>query len=356
MLINIATLFVQTAYFINFCLFVVFLFGRINAVRFMSLLFFIMAFVPFQFELIYTKDLFYHPHFFLTYIPPILWFGPIFYIFLNQFIFGHMLSISAIAKHLLIPVLSIFAIIPLLLTPSDDKIALINTLYYEHTSFEFYFVSFLCTGSILFYTWLIFQILPTIRRAKTKNNLFFIMFSMTMIGIIFSTVGFASLLTHSLDLLFWGNVFFSVIIITCYCLHIRFDAFLPELIDEIIQTKVRQSYLSGVNVNRALANLNYLMNTEKIYIDPSLNLSLLAEKINLSPHQLSELINHEVGVNFNTYIMSFRVKAAIKYLKKEPDKTILGIALSVGFNSNSAFYSAFKKITGKSPSDYREEL
>ena len=79
--------------------------------------------------------------------------------------------------------------------------------------------------------------------------------------------------------LFWGNVFFSVIIITCYCLHIRFDAFLPELIDEIIQTKVRQSYLSGVNVNRALANLNYLMNTEKIYIDPSLNLSLLAEKI-----------------------------------------------------------------------------
>ncbi|MEK9726486.1 MAG: helix-turn-helix domain-containing protein, partial [Candidatus Margulisiibacteriota bacterium] len=104
----------------------------------------------------------------------------------------------------------------------------------------------------------------------------------------------------------------------------------------------------------ALANLNYVMNTEKIYIEPQLNLKQLAEQINLTPHQLSELLNHEIGQNFNTYLMQFRVKAAIKLLKKEPDKTILGIALSVGFNSNSAFYSAFRKITGKSPGDFRD--
>jgi len=43
------------------------------------------------------------------------------------------------------------------------------------------------------------------------------------------------------------------------------------------------------------------------------------------------------------------------YKEKEPNKTILSIALSVGFNSNSAFYTAFKKVTGKSPSFYRNE-
>ena len=46
---------------------------------------------------------------------------------------------------------------------------------------------------------------------------------------------------------------------------------------------------------------------------------------------------------------------AIEELKKNKYSTILSIALSVGFNSNSAFYSAFKKVTGKSPSDYREQ-
>ena len=53
--------------------------------------------------------------------------------------------------------------------------------------------------------------------------------------------------------------------------------------------------------------------------------------------------------------MDFRVNDAIKALKNEPNKTILAIALDVGFNSNSAFYTAFKKVTGKSPSDYRSE-
>ncbi len=352
-MVEIAAIFVQTAYTINFILSLVFLIGPFQINRLLSILFFIMAFVPLQFELIYTKSLFYHPQFFLTYIPPILWFGPILYIYLNLYIFKNRLSPKVILKHLLLPIISIVAILPVLLTSKDDKLKLINSLYYDISSLEYHFVSFLCVGSILFYTWLLFKVLPTIRRAKTKTNMFFIMFLMTLIGAIFSMIGFTSLLTHSTTLLLWGNTFFSIIILTCYSLHFRYKEFLPELLNEIRETNQRQSYLSGININRALANLNYVMNVDKLYIEPNLSLKSLAETINLSIHQLSELLNQEIGQNFNTFIMEFRVKAAIKLLKKEPEMTILGIALSVGFNSNSAFYSAFKKITGKSPSDYR---
>ena len=53
--------------------------------------------------------------------------------------------------------------------------------------------------------------------------------------------------------------------------------------------------LKSLQIYNALANLNYVMQTEKIYIDPDLSLRSLAEKINLNPHQLSELLNHEVN-------------------------------------------------------------
>ena len=352
---NIVSIVVQAAYIINFLLGVTFLFGSLKSQRLLSALFFIMAFVPFQFELVYSKALFYYPHFFLTYIPAILLFGPLLYFFIHFHIFSQPLKLVDVIKHLTLPVVSLLAVSPIFLTPSDEKIALINSLYYESPSLEYHFLSILCVGSIFYYTWLLFQDLPTIQRAKTKTSMFFLLFSVTLLGIIFSTIGLASLLTHSLVLLKWGNLFFSLVILSCYCLQIRFDTFLPELLDELQESKKRKSQLTGINIQRALANLNHIMIKEKKYIDPSLSLASLAELIHLSTHQLSELLNHEIGLNFNSYVMEFRVKEAINLLEKEPNKTILSIALSVGFNSNSAFYTAFKKVTGKSPSFYRNE-
>ena len=351
----VSSLIIQAAYVLNFFLGALYLFGRMNMDRLLGVLLLIISFVPYQFELIYTKQLFYYPVFFLTYIPPILWFGPIMYYFVQHRVFNQPLTKVQLLRHGILPIISTIAIVPMILTPSDDKLALINQLYYETVSFEYNFISIICVASIVFYAVVLFQYLPTIARAKTKTTLFFLMFSITTIGVIFSAISLSSLLTHSLNVLFWGNLFFSVVVLVATTLHIRYNDFLPLLLTEIKETKDRKSTLMSINIERALANLNYVMQTEKIYIDPDLSLRSLAEKINLNPHQLSELLNHEVGKNFNSYIMDFRVNDAIKALKNEPNKTILAIALDVGFNSNSAFYTAFKKVTGKSPSDYREE-
>ena len=237
---------------------------------------------------------------------------------------------------------------------NDLKIQIINSLYYDKIIIEYYMISFSCFISIFVYFILLFRYLPSIRKIIAEKSTFQLLLLAFIIGGILSLLSFASILFHSLKLLYVGNLIFSITLIFLFCLYLRNSNFLSILIEEVKLNSQRQSYLQGVNIDRVLANLNYFMDDEEVYKDPDLSLQSMADLVNLTVHQLSELINHELGKNFSTYVMEFRVKAAIEELKTNEHSTILSIALSVGFNSNSAFYSAFRKITGKSPKEYRK--
>ena len=94
----------------------------------------------------------------------------------------------------------------------------------------------------------------------------------------------------------------------------------------------------------------------KRYIDPSFSLEKLASEMNISTSKLSHLINQESGYNFSDYINYLRVEKAKKYLTNPNYSayTIVAIGLECGFNSKSTFYSAFKKFTSLTPSEYKE--
>lgn len=98
---------------------------------------------------------------------------------------------------------------------------------------------------------------------------------------------------------------------------------------------------------------NYLK-TNKIYLDPDFNLDLLVEHIGETRHKISEAINQEYNDNFYAYINGLRLKEFLHVIEtdKFPNYTILAIAYECGFKSTSAFYSYFKKVTGKTPKQY----
>ncbi len=99
------------------------------------------------------------------------------------------------------------------------------------------------------------------------------------------------------------------------------------------------------------------MEQEKPYLDFDLTLQKLAFQIDIIDKELSILINHHIGQHFFDFVNEYRVNEA-KRLLGNPDKkalTILEILYQVGFNSKSSFYTAFKKITGKTPVLYRKE-
>ncbi|WP_161992017.1 AraC family transcriptional regulator [Flagellimonas algicola] len=110
-----------------------------------------------------------------------------------------------------------------------------------------------------------------------------------------------------------------------------------------------------------LVELKSKINTHMIerepHLDNDINLAGLSDQLELSPHQLSYVINNGFNENFYHFINRHRVDKAKSLLSGTiSDKySILGIAFESGFNSKTSFNTAFKNVTGQTPSEFKKK-
>ena len=79
----------------------------------------------------------------------------------------------------------------------------------------------------------------------------------------------------------------------------------------------------------------------------------MSEKEGLSVSYYSRLFVKETGVTVNQFINDAKIRTAQNMLRFS-DFPILDISVSLGYSSQSAFSSTFKKITGVTPKAYRD--
>ncbi len=96
------------------------------------------------------------------------------------------------------------------------------------------------------------------------------------------------------------------------------------------------------------------MSEELLFLNSDLKLNDLAAHLELSPHQISQVVNELEEKNYTDFVNAYRVEAAKRLLTTTDDK-IIHIAYDSGFNNKASFNNAFKKITGMSPSQYRSK-
>ena len=110
--------------------------------------------------------------------------------------------------------------------------------------------------------------------------------------------------------------------------------------------------------NLILSNLETFEKSKDVR-DPSLSLSVLAKRMNTNSKYLSEVINKHKGKNFNNYLNELRVNYIVDKLTQNPEylqyKTSY-LAEEAGFASRTTFTTIFKNVTGKSPSQFIDEL
>lgn len=120
-------------------------------------------------------------------------------------------------------------------------------------------------------------------------------------------------------------------------------------------TKYAKSGLTDEQLHKYKQSLQSLMQRHKAYMRPGLTLPKLSELAQCPINHLSQVINAGFGMSFFDYLNRYRVEEAKRLLKKQGDqpRSILNVAFDVGFNSNSAFYSAFKRLCGQTPAQFR---
>lgn len=125
--------------------------------------------------------------------------------------------------------------------------------------------------------------------------------------------------------------------------------------EESIQEDNRKKIISDDKLEVLKIELLELINSRKLFLESDLSLVKLATILNITSHQLSYVINKGFDENFYQFINSFRVEEAKKLIldPKSSHLSLLGIGFEVGFNSKTVFNTTFKKVTGQTPSEFK---
>ncbi len=121
----------------------------------------------------------------------------------------------------------------------------------------------------------------------------------------------------------------------------------------MLQQKVSKSRIVGIDIAQIVHKLDEIMKNEKLFSEKTLSLGTLAERVQITPHQLSELLNQALGVTYTQYVNGWRLEEARTLLLNKPSLSVLEIAFQAGFGSKSAFNAFFVRATGMTPSEFR---
>lgn len=132
------------------------------------------------------------------------------------------------------------------------------------------------------------------------------------------------------------------------------EPYQPVATDKVFQKKPLHERLTPQQVDELKNTVLIKTTAEKLYLDPSLTLSVLSDKTGISAHELSYVLNNGLDKNFYQFINELRTEEAKSLLlsKETSHLDMLGVATRAGFNSKTTFYTTFKKATGMTPRAY----
>jgi len=115
--------------------------------------------------------------------------------------------------------------------------------------------------------------------------------------------------------------------------------------------------LGEAKINEIAARITQLMEESRLFLQSELTLQDLADEVDIPSYQVTQAINEGLGKNFYDLVNRYRVEEAKRLLSDPGSRTnkILTVGMDAGFNSKTTFNTVFKKFTGLTPSEFKEQ-
>lgn len=134
--------------------------------------------------------------------------------------------------------------------------------------------------------------------------------------------------------------------------HITLNAQATIITHWLIRSVIGENLdLRTISSNYKVARVQHYM--ERRYSE-NITIAKLADILNMSESSFNRLFKKELGVTPFEYLIELRIEKS-KILLRRKENSVTDVALRCGFSSSSHFSSAFTKITGTTPTDYRNK-
>lgn len=121
-----------------------------------------------------------------------------------------------------------------------------------------------------------------------------------------------------------------------------------------VEVKPKFTLLPNADMQLLMNRIEDLIAGKQMYLEPELTLQQIASALNEKERNISQSINTIQHRNVNDYINSLRIEHACLLLLADKEKPVFEVMYESGFNTKGTFNFAFKKIIGKTPTQYRE--
>jgi len=155
-----------------------------------------------------------------------------------------------------------------------------------------------------------------------------------------------------------GSIISVLIYATSFNVIRASDFFQDSMADPLHpKKKYEKSTLQEEEKNVILAELKKCMEVDQDYKKHLLSLLYVSKKLQVSTHNLSQVISEKLDLTFYEMIAKYRIEEAKSILldSTQNQLTMEDVADEVGYNSKSAFNRSFKKIEGKTPTEFKEK-
>lgn len=129
------------------------------------------------------------------------------------------------------------------------------------------------------------------------------------------------------------------------------------LSEKTVEEKYKGSRLDEADKTELLDTIMGVMGSSDEYLQPDFSIERLADLAGSKSKLVSQVINERQGCNFNSFVNEFRIREAcrrISDIDRYGRLTLDAISKSVGFRARSSFFTAFKAVTGLTPSEFQK--